>query len=99
MQAGEIKTHLLLFTSLIISPILLLGQKKEESFPFTHIEYYGPGQGLNGALVMYATEDRRGFLWFITDVALNRFDGYSFRSWSYNARDPNSLRWDEYTGL
>ena len=95
----QIKTKLLFFTWFIASPVLLLAQKKEDPFPFTHIEYYGPGQGLNGAGVCYVTQDSLGFLWFITDVALNRFDGYSFRSWSYNARDPNSLRVDAYEGL
>jgi len=89
----------LYFLLLVLYPLIVYGQKSEEPFPFTHIEYYGTGQGLNGALVWHVTQDSRGFLWFITDMALNRFDGYSFRSWSYNARDPNSLRIGEHQGL
>jgi hypothetical protein len=61
---------------LVLCPLMLFGQKNEDPFPFTHIEYYGPEQGLNGALVYDVTQDSRGFLWFITDNGLNRFDGF-----------------------
>jgi len=78
---------------------MLLAQKKEDQFPFTHIQYYGNEQGLNGSQVYSVTQDSLGFLWFITENGLNRFDGYSFRSWSYKASDPASLSIGQYWGL
>src|SRR5678815_3755280 len=77
MRFEGIKKIFLYFVWLILSPLIAYVQKSEEPFPFTHIQYYGPEQGLNGALVYYVTEDSSGFLWFITDNGLNRFDGYS----------------------
>jgi ligand-binding sensor domain-containing protein len=50
-------------------------------------------------MVYFVTQDSLGFLWFITDNGLNRFDGYSFRSWSYKASDPASLSIGQYWGL
>jgi ligand-binding sensor domain-containing protein len=95
----QIKTKLLFFTWFIASPVLLLAQKKEDPFPFTQIQYYGTEQGLSGENVWYVTQDRLGFLWFITRNGLNRFDGSSFRSWTYKASDSNSLSADQYWGL
>src|SRR6185436_13771271 len=95
----QIKTKLLFFTWFIASPVLLLAQKKEDPFPFTQIQYYGTEQGLSSDNVWYVTQDSLGFLWFITRNGLNRFDGSSFRSWSYKANDSNSLSIGQYWGL
>lgn len=73
---------LLIQTSLLFSQT---NQKQtlQNDFPFHHIEYISSAQGLVGNEVSWMLQDRRGFLWFMTDVALNRFDGYSFRSFPY----------------
>src|SRR4030095_2358316 len=85
-------------------PVAILSQKKQaqnvqDDFPFKHIEFINTEQGLNGSEVYWAKQDRNGFMWFITDVALNRFDGYSFRSYGYRPDDANSISTDMYYGL
>jgi len=87
-----------------IVPVALFSQKKQEltiqdNFPFTHIEYINSAQGLNGSEVYWATQDRRGFMWFITNIGLNRFDGHSFRSYGYNPDDANSPVTDWHHGM
>jgi ligand-binding sensor domain-containing protein/two-component sensor histidine kinase len=82
----------------ILSPLFAYVQKSEEPFPFHNIEYYDSKQGLRGNEVFWATQDKRGFLWFMTDNSLNRFDGYSFRSYSNNFID-KSIRRGHYWGL
>jgi ligand-binding sensor domain-containing protein/two-component sensor histidine kinase len=74
---------------LFIIPFISFSQVKQQStahdnFPFHHIEYINAAQGLNGSEVSWMIQDKRGFLWVMTDLALNRFDGYSFRSFPYN---------------
>ena len=37
-------------------------------------------------------QDDRGYMWFGTEMGLDRFDGYSFLSYTHNPLDKNSLR-------
>ncbi|HEX7846181.1 MAG TPA: hypothetical protein VF476_10310, partial [Chitinophagaceae bacterium] len=62
-----------------------------ETFPFKHIEYFNSENGLNGNEVSAMAQDKNGFLRVMTDHALNRYDGYTFRSYSYDPRDSNSI--------
>ncbi|HEU5167761.1 MAG TPA: hypothetical protein VFU29_19580, partial [Chitinophagaceae bacterium] len=98
MQAEELKKMFLYFVWFILSPLIAYEQKSEEPFPFQNIEYYDSKQGLIGSDVYWATQDKRGFLWFVTGNSLNRFDGYSFRSYSNNF-DEKSIRRGQYWGL
>jgi ligand-binding sensor domain-containing protein len=36
-------------------------------------------------------QDRHGFLWLGTQDGLNRYDGYHFRVFKHDAREPGSL--------
>jgi len=74
-------------------------QSLQDNFPFKHIEFINAEQGLNGNEVYWAAQDRNGFLWFITEIGLNRFDGHSFRSYAYNINDSNSISTDWHYGL
>src|SRR4029453_544075 len=98
MQAQELKKTFLYFAWFILSPLFAYVQKSEEPFPFRNIEYYDSKQGLSSSNVWWATQDKHGFLWFMTDNSLYRFDGYSFRSYS-NDFDAKSIRRGEYWGL
>src|SRR5215510_4751635 len=94
------KQRSLLYALWFIScPAMLFGQTGDQSFPFRHIEYIGAKQGLNGTEVCWMKQDSRGFMWVTTDVALNRYDGYNFQSWSHDAKDTNSIPQDTYWGL
>jgi ligand-binding sensor domain-containing protein/two-component sensor histidine kinase len=68
----------------------IISQTTQDNFPFNHIEYITSAQGLNDGEITAATQDRNGFMWFATSSGLNRFDGYSFRSYSYRPDDPGS---------
>jgi ligand-binding sensor domain-containing protein len=75
--------------------VISLSQKKtgnvlNEDFPFQRIEYINSQQGLNGNEIYQILQDREGFMWFLTNSGLNRYDGYSFRSWTRNPEDHNS---------
>ncbi len=47
--------------------------------------------GLSHNTVLSSLQDERGFLWFGTKDGLNRFDGYSFKVFQYDAENPKSL--------
>jgi ligand-binding sensor domain-containing protein len=47
--------------------------------------------GLNDGGILALSQDSRGFMWFSSRAGLNRFDGYSVKSYSYIAGDSTSL--------
>ncbi len=49
------------------------------------------GNGLSDNHVLCYLQDSDGFLWFGTRDGLNRFDGYTFRTFNYEAENPHSL--------
>jgi ligand-binding sensor domain-containing protein/signal transduction histidine kinase len=48
-------------------------------------------QGLSQTRVTQIVEDEQGFMWFGTQYGLNRYDGYNFRTFVNDPKDPNSL--------
>jgi ligand-binding sensor domain-containing protein/serine phosphatase RsbU (regulator of sigma subunit) len=52
-------------------------------------------QGLSQSIVNAMAQDRRWFMWFVTEDGLNRFDGYTFEVSKHNAADPASLAHNE----
>lgn len=52
-------------------------------------------QGLSQSSVRAILQDRRGFMWFGTEDGLNRYDGYTFKSYKPDLDSPNSIsdRW------
>ncbi len=57
--------------------------------------HYSIGQGLSQSIVDAVVQDRQGFMWFVTEDGLNRFDGHNFRIFKHNPQDPNSLSHNE----
>jgi methyl-accepting chemotaxis protein/ligand-binding sensor domain-containing protein len=55
---------------------------------FQHLE---TAQGLSMNNVNDIIQDQYGFMWFGTEDGLNRFDGYEFRIYRQNEKDPRSL--------
>ena len=48
-------------------------------------------QGLSQGYIHDIIQDRDGFMWFGTKDGLNRYDGYTFKEYTYNIYDPNSI--------
>ncbi len=59
-----------------------------QSYYFTH---YQVENGLSNNAVICSIQDHNGFLWFGTKDGLNRFDGYTFKTFRYEAGDSNSI--------
>lgn len=57
-------------------------------FAFKHLRV---NDGLSNSQINYITKDSQGFMWFSTSYGLNRYDGYSFKVFTRNSKDPYSL--------
>ena len=47
--------------------------------------------GLSNNIVYGTYQDREGFIWIATNNGLNRFDGYSFKTFYHNPKDSTSI--------
>ncbi len=47
--------------------------------------------GLSQSSIMSIHQDERGFMWFGTQDGLNRYDGYDFKVYKHDPRDPHSI--------
>jgi ligand-binding sensor domain-containing protein/two-component sensor histidine kinase len=90
----------LFFTCLNLLTIACFSQKKNSSlqldkidvsFPFPTFEKITTDNGLSFNEVYEMIQDKKGFLWFLTGNGLNRYDGYSFKTYTYDPSDSNSL--------
>ncbi len=61
---------------------------QQDDLAFKHLSIE---QGLSQSIVDAVIQDRRGFMWFVTEDGLNRFDGYEFVVYKHDARNPASL--------
>lgn len=55
---------------------------------FRHL---GIKDGLSDSQVTHITQDSKGFIWFSTPYGLNRYDGYTFKVYTRNSKNPYSL--------
>lgn len=53
--------------------------------------HYTVDDGLSQGTIYSLLHDRKGFMWIGTQDGLNRFDGYDFRTFKNDPRDPGSL--------
>jgi len=61
--------------------------------------HYTVEDGLSHPTARVILQDRTGFIWIGTQNGLNRFDGYEFRKFMGDARDPHALRDASITAL
>src|ERR1700749_4915585 len=59
-----------------------------ENYLFAHVDVTN---GLSNNHITSIYKDTRGFMWFGTVSGLNRYDGYQFRIYKHEARDPPSI--------
>ena len=54
-------------------------------------KHLGIKDGLSDSQVVHIFQDSKGFMWFSTSHGLNRYDGYTFKTYIRNSKDPYSL--------
>ncbi|MFL5744130.1 MAG: two-component regulator propeller domain-containing protein, partial [Niastella sp.] len=85
-----IKTLLLLPVCMCL--VLLLPAQQPTAWHFAHLDF---DQGLSNNQVNCIYKGKKGFLWFGTMSGLNRFDGYTFKTFRHSLKDTTSLS-DDY---
>ena len=64
-----------------------------------HIAPAPESRSLSQAWVSQTFQDEQGFVWFLTQEGLNRFDGYQFKQFLYSPSDPRSISSDSTTQM
>lgn len=54
-------------------------------------KHLGIKDGLSDSEIVHITQDSKGFMWFSTQYGLNRYDGYTFKTFIRNSKDMYSL--------
>ena len=67
-----------------------------QSLRFDHLS---SEHGLSGSGIACIFQDSQGFMWFGTTDGLNRFDGYQFKIYIHDPRDPESLSENSVTSI
>lgn len=62
-----------------------------QSLPRFHVQHFDTRDGLSNNWVSALSTDKKGYLWIGTQYGLNRFDGHSFRTYTYSANEPHGL--------
>jgi ligand-binding sensor domain-containing protein/signal transduction histidine kinase/DNA-binding response OmpR family regulator len=70
--------------------ILLLSLSICNAQPY-YFRHYQVEHGLSNNTVYCSLQDKQGFMWMGTKDGLNRFDGYTFKIFRHNQRDPRSI--------
>jgi len=54
-------------------------------------ELISTAQGLSQGLINDMLQDKEGFIWIATKGGLNRYDGYTFKTFTTDPEDSNSI--------
>ena len=76
------------FFAMMACALALLASSPAENIRFTNISR---NEGLSKDAVMCILQDRSGFMWFGTELGLNRYDGNDFKVFLQVPGDPTSL--------
>ncbi|MCB0629288.1 MAG: two-component regulator propeller domain-containing protein [Saprospiraceae bacterium] len=90
-----ISKHLLL--SILMCLSLQAPAQRNTTFPI-HFNTLTTADGLSYNQIRTLYQDSYGFIWIGTSYGLNRYDGYTFKHFFYDANDPaginsNQIRW------
>lgn len=83
---------ILLFIFLLLTANILYAQ------PY-YFKHYQVENGLSNNSVFASIQDHHGFMWFGTKNGLNRFDGYSIKTYRNDPENPKSLGNDKVFSL
>ncbi|MCB0630287.1 MAG: two-component regulator propeller domain-containing protein [Saprospiraceae bacterium] len=59
--------------------------------PLLQFEHFSTEEGLSNSHIRCIAQDDKGLMWFGTRNGLNRFDGYTFKTYRHDPGNPNSL--------
>ncbi|HZX58757.1 MAG TPA: two-component regulator propeller domain-containing protein, partial [Mucilaginibacter sp.] len=59
---------------------------QSDQYKFSHLDITN---GLSDNQVNCIFKDDKGFMWFGTPSGISRYDGYKFRTFKHDAKDPN----------
>ncbi|MBO6523493.1 MAG: hypothetical protein JJ971_06705 [Balneolaceae bacterium] len=68
--------------------VLIFGFIQPQVIP---ADYYDTRKRLSNNIIYDVYQDKQGFIWIATENGLNKFDGYEFEVFHYNASDSNSI--------
>ena len=74
-------------TVLIFLSFSVYSQESNISF-----QHFNVGHGLSSGTIGSIYQDKTGYLWFITDKGLDKFDGYKFTNYKYPPKDKVNSR-------
>ncbi len=74
----------------ILFTFLITAAYRVSSQPY-YFRHYQVEDGLSNSTVFTCLQDKKGFLWMGTKDGLNRFDGYTFKTFRNNPGDPSSI--------
>lgn len=77
---------------------LLLSATLSQAQPY-YFKHYQVENALSNNSVFCSTQDRSGFMWMGTKDGLNRFDGYSFKTYRHDPANQRSLGSDKVYSL
>ncbi|MBB5619350.1 ligand-binding sensor domain-containing protein/signal transduction histidine kinase [Pedobacter cryoconitis] len=77
---------------------LLLSARLLQAQPY-YFKHYQVENSLSNNSVFCTTQDRSGFMWMGTKDGLNRFDGYSFKTYRHDPANEKSLGSDKVYSL
>lgn len=75
----------------VAGPLILAATAGAEPAPRLRFEHLTSQDGLSQNTVFAVEQDRQGFLWIGTKDGLNRYDGYSFKTFTNDPLNPSTL--------
>ncbi len=81
-----LKFSFLLFLFLALPAVIMSGQDN-----FSVFEHFSVSDGLSNSVINDIIQDQYGLIWIATDDGLNKFDGYSFKTYRNITDDSTSI--------
>lgn len=66
---------------------LLIAIASATAQPICQVKHFSVSDGLAQGVVMNILQDQKGFIWFSTWNGLNKFDGYTFKTYKTSQED------------
>ena len=86
----KLKNKILVFL-FFASLFLCIGQNTEPEIKNLKFKHYSLEDGLSQSSVLSIVQDKNGFIWFGTRDGLNKYDGYTFKTYSHLYNDSTSI--------